>query len=100
MATRPSVMRRSAPRRDVSPACARTLFSLSLDMFDALSQLGNHELAVHLGQVGKVPEAEGDQELARRLVEERPAGRLLAARDPHEPALHQALEHTLGVHAA
>src|SRR5258706_13617825 len=113
MATRPSVMRRSAPRRDVSPAWARTLFSLSLDMLGALSrrlagrgtrgvaaEVGQDQLALDLRQIVQVAQPEGDEEFSRRLVEEGAARRFLPSRDAHEPALHEAFEHALGVHAA
>src|SRR5262249_20039940 len=102
MATRPSAMSRSAPRRLLSPACARILLSLSFAIGrDRLRrELGNHELALDLRQVGGIAQAERDEELARRLVHERPAGRLLASRDADEPPLEEVVESGLGVHAA
>src|SRR5262249_7042173 len=113
-ATRPSVMSRSAPRRDVSPACARTLFSRSLGMRDALpgrlsvrrglrmlaGHVGNDELSFHPRQVVEIAKPERDQELPRRLVQKGTPRGVLASRDADEPALHQAVEHALGVHAA
>src|SRR2546423_64133 len=89
IATRPSVMSRSAPRRDVSPARARTLFSRSFGIL----HLGNDQLAFDFRQVFDVPQPERHEELARRLVEERTAGSLLASTDAHETAFHQAFEH-------
>src|SRR5437667_6429982 len=114
MATRPSLMRRSAPRRDVSPAWARTLFSLSLGMLGALSrrlaargrargvaaEVGQDQLALDLRQIVQVAQPEGDEEFSRRLVEEGAARRFLPSGDAHEPPLHEAFEHALGVHAA
>src|SRR5687767_3618889 len=101
MATWPSRIRRSAPRREVSPACARILFSLSFGMrrfarCDVLvsagrSQVGQHELALDLRQVREVAEPERDEELLRRLVEERPARRFLASRHANESALEEIL---------
>src|SRR5687767_9920887 len=98
-ATRPSRIRRSPPRLEVSPACARILLSLSFAMLGRDSrgrrwgiafrrrQLGNHELALDLRQVAEVAQPEGHEELARRLVDERAPGRLLASRDAHEATL-------------
>jgi hypothetical protein len=57
----------------------------------ALASKGLFEL-LERRQVGERTEAEVHQELARRGVEERPADDLLAARDPHHPALEQGLE--------
>src|SRR5688572_25911341 len=110
-ATRPSRIRRSPPRLEVSPACARILLSLSFAMLgrDGLGlrrvpfrrrQLGNHQLALDLRQVAEVAQAEGHEELARRLVDERAPGRLLASRDADEAPLEQVVEHTFGVDAA
>src|SRR5262245_33959736 len=93
MATRPSRTSRSAPRRELSPAWARILLSLSLAMALAAddrlgrTEVGNHELAVHARQVADVTQPEGDQELAGRLVEEGPARRFLAAGHPDEAPL-------------
>src|SRR2546423_9833718 len=99
--TWPSAMRRSAPRRLLSPACARILLSLSFGM---LSLGPRHhrddQLALDLGQVADVTQAEGDQELARRLVHERAPGRFLATGDADEPAFEQVVERGVGVDAA
>src|SRR5262249_26029463 len=106
MATRPSRTRRSAPRRELSPAWARILLSLSLAMALAAdhrlgrAEVGNDQLAVHPRQVADVTQAEGDQELARRLVEEGPPRRLLAAGHADEPALEEIVEDRVGAHAA
>src|SRR5262245_61900562 len=106
MATRPSRTRRSAPRRELSPAWARILLSLSLAMAlaadDCLgrAQVGDHQLAVHARQVADIAQTEGDEELARRLVEERPTGRILAAGHADEPSLEQVVEHGVGAHTA
>src|SRR5688572_26043387 len=84
--TWPSAMRRSAPRRLLSPACARILLSLSFGMLPFGPRHDrNDQLPLDLRQVAGVAQAKGDQELARGLVDERPAGRLLAARDADEP---------------
>src|SRR5437899_6849547 len=99
-ATWPSTIRWSPPRREVSPAWARILLSLSFAMLGDRRQLRDDELTFDLRQVADVPQAERDQELARRLEEVRPAGRFLPAGDPHEPPLEQVVEHALGVHAA
>src|SRR5262249_28301073 len=92
-------MRRSAPRRDVRPAWARTLLSLSVAI-GGDGNLRNDQLALHLRQVVEVTQAEGDEEVAGSLVQERPARRILAAGDANEPPLEQAVEDTLGVDAA
>jgi hypothetical protein len=63
-------------------------------------QLGDEELALDLGQIGEVPQAEGHQELPGRFVEEGPAGRFLAAADADEPALEEVVQHGIGVDAA
>src|SRR5438094_7970054 len=101
MATRPSRMSWSAPRRDVSPACARILLSLSFVM--ALGggrrlqrEIRDHQLALDLRQVVEVAQAERHHELARRLVEEGPARRFLATAEPYDPPLQQALDTGLG----
>src|SRR6267142_1796463 len=104
-ATRPSRMSWSAPRRDVSPACARILLSLSFAMASGGCrqvgrQIRDHQLALDLRQVVEIAQAERHHELARRLVEEGPAGRLLAAADADEAPLEQVLEDGVGVHAA
>src|SRR5216117_1590383 len=99
-ATWPSAISASAPRRDVSPAWARILLSLSFVMLGHGGQLGHAELALDLRQVVEVAQAERDEELARGLEEVRPPRSVLAARDPDETPLEQALEHGLGVHAA
>src|SRR5690242_15318532 len=99
-ATWPSTIRRSPPRREVSPACARILLSLSFAMLGDGRQLRHHQLALDLRQVPHVSEAERDQELARRLEQVGPSRRLLAPGDAHEPALEQIVEHALRVHAA
>src|ERR1041384_770585 len=83
MATRPSAMSWSAPRRDVSPACARILLSLSFAMAlggrrQLRREIRDHQLALDLRQVVEIAQPERHHELARRLVEERPAGRFLA----------------------
>src|SRR6516162_9889192 len=98
-ATWPSTIRRSPPRREVSPACARILLSLSFAMLGDGRQLRHHQLALDLRQVAHVSEAERDQELARRLEQIRTPRRLLAARDAYEAALEQIVENTLRVHA-
>src|SRR5687768_13982578 len=78
--TWPSAMRRSAPRRLLSPACARILLSLSFGMLSFGPRHDrNDQLPLDLGQVAGVAQAEGDQELARCFVDERAPGRLLAA---------------------
>src|SRR5262249_16865762 len=102
MATRPSAMSRSAPRRLDSPACARILLSLSFAIGrDRLRcELWNPELALDLRQVRRIAQAEGDEELARRLVHEGTAGRLLAPRDADESPLEEIVQRGLGVHAA
>src|SRR5438128_635591 len=95
-ATRPSRMGRSAPRRDVSPAWARILFSLSLAI-GADAHLRDHQLAFHLREIVEVAQAERHEKLAGRLVEERPSRRFLAPGDAHQPAVEQAVrseEHT------
>src|SRR5262245_30047611 len=95
MATRPSRTRRSAPRRELSPACARIWLSLSLAVAHAAgnclgrAQIGNQQLTVDARQVGDVAQTEGDEELARRLVEERPTGRVLASGHADEASLEQ-----------
>src|SRR6185436_5680794 len=105
MATRPSRTRRSAPRRELSPAWARILLSLSLAMALAAddrlggAEVGDHQLAVHPGQIADVAQAEGDQELARRLVQEGAARRLLATGHADEPALEEIVEDRVGAHA-
>src|SRR5207249_4205795 len=99
-ATWPSTIRRSPPRREVSPAWARILLSLSFAMLGDGGQLRHDQLALDLRQVADVPKAERDQELARGLEEIGPARRFLAAGDAHESALEQVVEHALGVHAA
>src|SRR5262249_31928338 len=97
---------RSPPRRELSPAWARILLSLSLAMAlaadDCLgrAQVGNHQLAVHARQVADVAQTKGDEELARRLVEERPTGCVLAAGHADEPSFEQVVEHGVGAHAA
>src|SRR5687767_2951386 len=99
--TWPSAMSWSAPRRLLSPACARILLSLSFGMLSFGGRHhGNDQLALDLRQVADVAQAEGDEELARRLVHERASRRLLAAGDAHQPALEQVVERRLGVHAA
>src|SRR5688572_6054854 len=99
--TWPSAMRRSAPRRLLSPAWARILFSLSFGMLAFRPRHHrNDQLALDPGQIAGVAQAEGDQELARRLVDERTPRRLLAAGDANEPALEQIVEGRLGVDAA
>src|SRR5436309_862989 len=86
-ATWPSTIRRSPPRRDVSPACARILLSLSLAMLGGDSrQLGDDQLALDLGQIGEIAQPERDQKLARRLEAVGPPGSLLATGDANESA--------------
>src|SRR5437660_6605700 len=99
-ATWPSTIRRSPPRREVSPAWARILLSLSLAMLGDGCQLRNHQLPLDLRQIADVPQPEGDQELARGLEQVGPARRFLPAGDAHESPLEQVVEHALGVHAA
>src|SRR5688572_9568656 len=99
--TWPSAMSRSAPRRLLSPACARILLSLSFDMLPfGRRQHRDGQLALDPGQVAELAQTEGDQELARRLVHERAARRLLVTGDAHEPPLEQVVERGLRVHAA
>src|SRR6185436_18587741 len=106
MATRPSSTRRSAPRRELSPAWARILLSLSLAMALAAdhrlggAEVRDHQIAVHLGQVTDIAQPEGDEELARRLVEEGPARRLLASGHADEASLEEVVEDRVGAHAA
>src|SRR5205809_7140278 len=97
MATRPSAMSRSAPRRLLSPACARILLSLSfaIGRRRIRRELGDHELALDLRQVAGVTQAKGDEELARRLVHERPARSLLAPCDAAQPSPPQIVELSL-----
>src|SRR5512146_1881655 len=104
-ATRPSASSDSAARRDAIPAWARILLRRIGGSGDLLllgpglgellggghRELGYDQLAFHLGQVAQVAQAEGHQELAGGLVEERPAGRLLAPRDADHPALEQVV---------
>src|SRR5262245_55306930 len=98
MATRPARTRRSAPRRGLSPAWARIWLSPSLAMALAAddrlgrAEVGNHQLAVHPREIADVTQAEGDQELARRLVEEGPARRFLAAGHANEAPLQEIVE--------
>src|SRR5438552_18792933 len=99
-ATWPSAIRPPAPRRDVRPACARILLSLSFAMLGHGGQLRHLELALDLRQVAEVAQPEGDEELARGLEEVRPPRGVLAARDADEAPLEQVLEHGLGVHPA
>src|SRR2546428_10774405 len=99
-ATWPSTIRRSPPRREVSPAWARILLSLSFAMLGDDRQLRHHQLALDLGQVADVPKAERDQELARGLEQVGPTRRFLPAGDAHESPLEQVVEHALGVHTA
>src|SRR5438093_10046085 len=99
-ATWPSTIRRSPPRRELSPAWARILLSLSFAMLGDGRELRDDQLALDLRQVADLPEAERDQELAGRLEEVGPAGRLLPTADADEPPLEQVVEHALGVHAA
>src|SRR6266403_5162666 len=91
-ATWPSTIRRSPPRREVSPACARILLSLSFTMLGDGRQLRDDQLPLDLRQVADVPQPEGDQELARRLEEIGPARRFLPAGDAHESPLEQVVE--------
>src|SRR5690242_21779409 len=95
-------MSRSAPRRLLSPACARILLSLrfAIGRRRLRRELRNHQLALDLRQVARIAQPEGDEELAGRLVDERPARRLLAPSDADQPALEQVLEGRLGAHAA
>src|SRR5262249_8021722 len=128
-ATRPAKTSSSPPRREVSPAWARILFSLSFAMPGSalalrrrvprpralscpvlgvrlgrpggrLREVGKDQLTLDLRQVVEVSQPERDQELARGLEEERPSRRLLAACDADEAPLQQVVEHALGVHAA
>src|SRR5437899_11037584 len=85
-ATWPSTIRRSPPRRDVSPACARILLSLSLAMLGDGRQLRDDQLALDLGQIGDIAQPERDQELARRLEEGGATGSHLAAGHEHDAA--------------
>src|SRR5213593_2972211 len=78
-ATWPSTIRRSPPRREVSPACARILLSLSFTMLGDGRQLRDDQLALDLRQVAHVPQAERDKELARGLEEIRPSRGFLPA---------------------
>src|SRR5213592_4740885 len=71
-ATWPPAISPSAPRRDVSPAWARILLSLSFAMLGHDGQLGHQELALDLRQVAEVAQAERDEELARGLEKVRP----------------------------
>src|SRR5258705_13674422 len=99
--TRPSASSPSAARRDAIPACARILLSrivvsgrllvlgpgLGQLGGRGLRELGHDQLAFHLRQVVEIAQPEGDQELARGLVEERAPRRLLASRDADHPPL-------------
>src|SRR6059036_1375776 len=78
-ATWPSTIRQSHPRREVSPAWARTLLSLSFAMRGYGRQLRYDERVRDRGQVADVPQAERDEELARGLEGIRPAGRFFPA---------------------
>src|SRR3989442_1262134 len=105
METRPSRMRRSPPRREVSPACARILLSLSFakcatDDRALGRKLWHDELTFDLWQVGEITQPERDQKLARRLVEVRTPRGFLAPRDANEAPLEQAFQHAFGIHAA
>src|SRR5438874_5502822 len=99
-ATWPSAMRRSPPRRDVSPACARILLSLSFAMLGDGGELRHDELALDSGQLAEVAQTEGDEELAGRLEEVGPPGGVLAAGDADQAPLEEVLEHRVGVDAA
>src|SRR2546429_240530 len=99
-ATWPPAISPSAPRRDVSPAWARILLSLSFAMLGHDGQLGHQELALDLRQVAEVAQAERDEELARGLEKVRPPRRVLAARGADEAPLGPPREAGLGVHAA
>src|SRR5215510_5781694 len=99
-ATWPSTIRRSPPRREVSPACARILLSLSFTMLGDGRQLRDDQLALDLRQVTDVTQTEGDEELARRLEEIGPPRRFFPPGDADETPLEKVVEHPLGVHAA
>src|SRR5499427_4077033 len=109
--TRPAARSASAPRRELSPAWARILLrriggrSALRDAHDGITvdvsgRLGDRELALDLGQVGEVAQAEGDEEVARGLVEEGPAWRVLATGDADHPAVEEIVEHRVRVHPA
>ena len=87
--TRPAARKASAPRRELSPAWARILLrriggsrqllvQLALGGIPGRGRLRDDQLALRLGQVGEVAQPEGDEEIARGLVEEGPARRVLA----------------------
>src|SRR5262245_20627211 len=95
-ATRPAAMSSSALRRDVSPAWARILFSLSVAI-GGDGHVRHDQLALDLRQIGQVAQPEGNEELTRGLVEERAARRFLAAGDADESPLEQVVDHALGV---
>src|SRR5262245_2494699 len=99
-ATWPSTIRRSPPRRELSPACARILLSLSFTMLGDGRQLRNDQLALDLWQVTDVTQPEGDQKLTRRLEEVGTPGRLFPPGDADETPFEKVVEHPLGVHTA
>src|SRR5689334_21535614 len=112
--TRPAASSDSAARRDAIPAWARILLRRiggSGDLLlirpgigelrgGGLRELEHDQLALDLGQVAEIAQAEGDQELPGGLVEEGATGRFLAARDADHAALEQVVEHRLRVHPA
>src|SRR3990172_5117662 len=95
--TRPSAISRSLARREASPASARILLSrFSTDDDGRWLALGGRrrpgQIPLRLGQLGEIAEPEGDQELARGLVEERTPRGVLAPCDPDQAAVQEALE--------
>src|SRR2546428_12745559 len=78
-ATWPSTIRRSPPRREVTPAWARILLRRSFAMLGHTRQLWDDQLALQLQRIANDPHARCDQEIAGRVEEVAADGALVSA---------------------
>src|SRR3990172_4477643 len=92
--TRPAIASCSAARREATPASASALWTRTRSLIE--SQCG---LRLEQRQLVERRQAEALEEVKARAVEERPTDRIGPALLDHQPAVHQAAQHVVGVDA-